>query len=127
MSTSGQMSFDELTFAGAALGDSAMVNAFLGSATGGGFLETATNALNNLLEPGTGLLTTEQSNDQTQITNLQNQITSDQANVSAMQSSLQNQLAQSDATIAELEQQYSSLTQMFAAENTANLQIANGV
>ncbi|HEY7390126.1 MAG TPA: flagellar filament capping protein FliD, partial [Bryobacteraceae bacterium] len=39
MSNTGQMSFDELGFASAALTSSAAVNAFLGSATTGGFLE----------------------------------------------------------------------------------------
>jgi flagellar hook-associated protein 2 len=126
MSDTGQMSFDELGFASTALTSSTAVNSFLGSATGGGYLETATNALNNLLEPGSGLLTTEQSNDQTQITNLQTQITTDQTNVSTMQTNLQNQLAQSDASIAELEQQYSSMSEMFSAEQTEDLQIANG-
>jgi flagellar hook-associated protein 2 len=126
MSDTGQMSFDELGFASTALTSSAAVNAFLGSATGGGFLETATNALNNMLDPSTGVLTTEQSNDQTQITNLQSQISTDQTNVTTLQSNLQNQLAQSDASIAELEQQYSSLSEMFSAEQTEDLQIANG-
>lgn len=126
MSDTGQMSFDELSFASTALTSSVAVNAFLGSATGGGFLETATNALNNMLDQSSGVLTTEQSDDQTQITNLQSQISTDQANLSTLQSNLQNQLAQSDASIAEMEQQYSSLSEMFSAENTEDLQIANG-
>jgi flagellar hook-associated protein 2 len=127
MSDTGQMSFDELGFASTALTSSAAVNSFLGSATGGGFLDTATNALNNMLDSSSGFLTTEQSNDQTQITNLQSEISTDQANVSTLQSNLQDQLSQSDASIAELEQQYSSLSEMFSAEQTEDEQIANGV
>jgi hypothetical protein len=36
--------------------NSAGVTAFLGSATGGGFLKTATDALNSLQDPTSGLL-----------------------------------------------------------------------
>jgi flagellar hook-associated protein 2 len=124
MDDSGQMSFDTLGFASTDLIDPSEVNAFLGSATGGGFLETATNALNNVLNSTTGLLTTEQSNDQTQLTNIGTQITTDQANVSQMQSQLQDQLSQSDATISDLEQQYSELSTLFTDENTQALENA---
>ena len=126
MDDTGQMSFDTLGFAGTDLTDSSAVNAFLGSTTGGGFLETATNTLNNLLNSTSGLLTTEQSNDQTQLTDISNQIGTDQTNVTQMQTQLEDQLAQSDATISEMEQQYSSLSAMFSAEQAEELAIANG-
>jgi flagellar hook-associated protein 2 len=126
MADTGQMSFDELSFAGTDLTNSGAVNAFLGSATGGGFLEAATNALNNVLASSTGLLPTTQSADQTQLTNISSEISTDQASVSTLQSNLEDQLSQSDATIAELEQQYSDLSSMFSAEQTADNQYANG-
>jgi flagellar hook-associated protein 2 len=126
MDDTGQMSFDSLGFASTDLISPNAVNAFLGSATGGGFLETATNSLNNLLDPTSGLLTTQQANDETQYTSLGNQITTDQANVSNLQTQLEEQLSQSDAAISELEQQYSELSSIFAAQNTADLQYSNG-
>ncbi len=125
LADTGQMSFDELSFAGTDLTNSSAVNAFLGSATGGGFLEAATNALNNVLDPSTGLLPSTQSADQTQLTNIGTEITTDEANVTTLQSQLQDQLSQSDAAIAELEQQYSEISSMFSAEQTADNQYAN--
>jgi len=45
--------------------------------------------------------------------------------VSNMQTQLQNQMAQADAAISTMEQQYSYLNSMFAAEQTADQEYAN--
>jgi len=102
------------------------VTAFLGSATGGGFLEAATNALKSMVDPTTGLLTTTETNVQSQITSLGNTITIKQNQVDQLQTQLTNQMAKADAAIATMEQQYSYMTSMFSAMQTADQMYANG-
>jgi flagellar capping protein FliD len=106
--------------------NSAGVTAFLGSATGGGFLEAATNAINSIEDSNAGLLKTTEAAVQSQITSIGNTITDKQNAVDQLQTNLTNQMAQADAAIATMEQQYSYLKSMFAAEQTADEMYANG-
>jgi flagellar hook-associated protein 2 len=122
----GTLTYSPLTMMATDLSNSAGVISFLGSATGGGFLETATNAMNNVLTSGTGLLTSDESSLQSQITALGNTITQKQAAVSQLQTNLTNQMAQSDAAIDAMQQQYSYMTSVFEAEQTADQMYANG-
>jgi len=94
------------------------VTAFLGSASGGGFLENATNALSNLETPTTGVLKAAEAGDQTQLTALASSISTKQSQVQQYQLNRENQMTQADAMIASMQQQYSYLTSMFAAEQT---------
>jgi flagellar capping protein FliD len=106
-------------------GNSSGVDTFLGSATGGGFLEAATNAINSLEDPTTGLIKTSETDLQSQISNLGTTISNKQTQVSNLQTQLQNQMAQADAAIATMEQQYSYLNSMFSAMQTADQMYAN--
>jgi hypothetical protein len=54
-----------------------------------------------------------------QITNIGNQITNKQNQVYQLQTTLTNQMAAADALIASMEQQYSYLSNMFQAQQTA--------
>ena len=56
----------------------------------------------------------------TQITNIGNQITTKQNQVDQLQTTLTNQMAAADAMISSMEQQYSYLTSMFQAQQTAD-------
>jgi len=125
-SNNGHLDYNALTLMGADLGNSAGVTAFLGSASGGGFLQSVTTALKNLEDPTAGLLKSAESGMQTQITNIASQIATKTAQVDQLQTNLTNQMAASDAMIASMEQQYTQLSAMFQAQQTANLQYANG-
>ena len=122
----GTLTYSPLTMMSTDLGNSAGVIAFLGSATGGGFLETATNAMNNVLDTTTGLLTTGQSSLQSEVTALGNTITQKQDDVSQLQTTLTNQMAQADASIELMQQQYNYMNSVFQAEQTSNEMFANG-
>jgi flagellar hook-associated protein 2 len=126
LGTNGQITFNSFTLIGTDIANSAAVTAFLGSPTGGGFLQLATNTLTGLEDSTTGLLKTSETDLGTQITNLGDTITAKQAKVSALQIQLQNQMAASDAMISSLEQQYTYLSGLFSAQQTANLSFANG-
>jgi flagellar hook-associated protein 2 len=122
----GQLTYTAMTLLGADFSDSTGVATFLGSATGGGFLKAATDTLNNLEDPSTGLIKTSETDLQSQISNLGTTITDKQNKVSDLQLQLQNRMARADASIASMEQQYSYLNSMFAAMQTADQMYANG-
>ena len=122
----GTLTYSPLAMMSTDLENSPGVIAFLGSATGGGFLQAATNAINNIETPSTGLLKTTESALQSQITSLGNTITQKQAAVSQLQTNLTNQMAQADAAIDSMQQQYSYMTSVFEAEQTADQMYANG-
>jgi len=107
------------------LSNSAGIIAFLGSATGGGFLQAATNAIDNIEDPNTGLLKSTEASVQSQIASIGSTIATKQAAVDQLQTNLTNQMATADAAIASMQQQYSYMSQMFAAQQTADLMYAN--
>jgi flagellar hook-associated protein 2 len=92
---------------------------FLGSPTGGGFLQYANNALNNVTDPISGSIATETQTFQSQSQNDQTQITNDQAKLQLMLTNLQNQMAIANALIAQLQSQNTFLQGLFQA-NTSN-------
>jgi len=103
------------------------VIAFLGSAKGGGFLQAATNALNNIETPNTGLLKTAESALRSQVNSLGNTITQKQAAVSQLQTNLTNQMAKADAAIDSMQQQYAYMNSVYLAEQTADQLQASGL
>jgi flagellar hook-associated protein 2 len=125
-SNNGNLDYDPTVLESLDASDPTNVATFLGSASGGGFLGSATNALNGLTTPVTGLLATDESSLQSEITDIGNQITTKQNQVNQLQSTLTTQMATADSSLAAMEQQYSELSQMYSAQNTANLQYANG-
>lgn len=126
LNNDGTLTYSPLTLMSTDLINSAGVTAFLGSATGGGFLEAATSAMNGVEDTGTGLLKTTEANLQSQIASLGDSITQKQNNVAQLQTQLTSQMAKADSMIASMQQQYSYLTSMFAAQQTADLMYANG-
>jgi flagellar hook-associated protein 2 len=126
LSENGQLTFDSQTLDSAYNANPAAVTSFLGSASGGGWLESATNTRTNLIDPNTGLVTNEETNLQSQSTSIGNQITAKQSQVTSLQTTLQNQMAAADALISTLEQQDNFLTQMMQAEQIDSQAIANG-
>lgn len=120
LGTNGQITYSPLTLMTTDLTSSASVTSFLGSATGGGFLKAATDALTSVEDTTSGLLKTAETDTKAQITKLGATISTKQAAVDAMQLSMQNQMAAADALIASMEQQYSYLSGMFQAQQTAD-------
>jgi hypothetical protein len=122
----GQLSIDTNTFTSAANANFPALLATLGSATTGGFLQTATNLLGGV-EDASGLVPQEESSLASQITAQQTQIASEQATVSQLQTTLTAQISQADSTIAALESQVSFVTGLFATYTGATNTQSNGL
>lgn len=113
----GEMSFDSSTFSGQ---NAAAITQFLGSATSGGFMQAATNAMSSVDDTNTGSLETEYAALQGSI-NQQNQlIQDDQARITQMETNLEAELTQADAAIATLQAQKTYYTELFQAEYPSN-------
>lgn len=119
--TTGQLSFDQSTFDSATTGQTAALTQFLGSATGGGYLEAATNTMTGILDPTTGVLSQDISSIQSNIASTNTQITTQQTQVTQLQSNLTQQMALADASIYDLQQQASEMQDMFTAEQDSEM------
>jgi flagellar hook-associated protein 2 len=121
----GHLQFDASTFASATSGSLTSALNFLGSESGGGFLQAADSTLTAVTDPVNGVITQQTQSFAASINTLTNKISTDQANLTTFQTNLTNQMAQADATIAQLEQQASQITSLFAAEQTASNALNN--
>ena len=121
----GQLTFNSQTLDSAYSNSSGAVASFLGSATGGGWLASATNALTDLVDPNVGLVTNEETSLQTQTTSIANQITTKNDQITTLQSNLTQQMAAADTLISTIEQQDTFLTQMLQAEQIDTQSIIN--
>ncbi|HJT89788.1 MAG TPA: flagellar filament capping protein FliD [Bryobacteraceae bacterium] len=110
LDSSGHLSFDPTVLNSAS---PAAVQQFLGSATSG-FLLAATNAMNSVTDPVTGMIQNSISSVQTQITNTNNQISDEQTRITDLQNTMQQQLSAADAAIAVLQQQVTYMSSLFA-------------
>lgn len=99
------------------LGD---VLTFLGDPATGGFLQSATNTLNGLLDPTTGTLPNEINSLNQQVTNEAQQIQVQQDKLNQLQDNLAKQMAAADTLIATLQQQTSFLTALLSTTNANN-------
>ena len=94
--------------------------AFLGSTTGGGFLKSATDAMNGLEDSTSGILKTSISSLATEMTDQDARIATEQEKVDQVKSDMQSRMAAADALIATMEQQVNYITGLFEAMRTAN-------
>jgi flagellar hook-associated protein 2 len=118
MDDTGKLTFDSSQFSSVSASD---LDQFLGSATGGGFLQTATNTMNAVEDPTTGFIPTATNDVNGEITQENDLITQEQQKITDLQNTLTQQMATADATIASLEQQKDYITNLFTAminENT---------
>src|ERR1019366_1077331 len=120
LGTDGHFTYNAFTLMSADLAASASVTLFLGSATGGGFLKNATANLTSVEDPVSGLLKTAETDMKSQIAKLGDKIAAKQAKVDALQINLQDQMARADALIASMQQQYTYLSGLFQAQQTAD-------
>ncbi len=116
----GHFTYNAMNLLATEFGNSSGVSSFLGSATGSGFLKAATDALNGLEDPTTGIVKQQETALQSQLTTVGTQISDKTAQVQQLQLNLQNQMAGADAMIAQMQQQYSYLTDLFSAQATAD-------
>lgn len=122
----GQLSFDQSAFDTATSGSTGALTQFLGSATGGGFLEMATNTLSGLMDPTSGVFTEDINAVQSSITSINSEITTKQDQVTQLQTSLTQQMSAADAMIYELQQQSTEMQDMFTAMQDSEIGSANG-
>jgi len=122
-SESGQLTFDQATFESVSQSDPQDLQNFLGSSTGGGFLESATNLLSGLENTNNGLFTVTNNSFQQQITSDNQEITDTENRITTMQNDLTAQMSQADTLIASLESQVSYYNELFTDTNNA---IQNG-
>ena len=93
---------------------------FLGSASTGGFLQTASHELTGLVDPTNGLIASDINGLTRLIANDAKKISDEQDRLTLLQNNLTSQMAAADALIASLEQQTSFLTQLFNTTNANN-------
>jgi len=116
--SNGVLSFDPTVLNSVTSSNLQGVTDFLGSATGGGFLQAATDALNGVLNSTSGTIPSETNGVAGQILSANNRISTDQDNINTLQTNLTNQMDAADAAIAEMQQQYTYLTGLFASMTT---------
>jgi flagellar hook-associated protein 2 len=116
--SNGKLSFDQAQFDSVASAHPTDVAAFLGSATSGGFLQSATDLLNGLEDPLSGTIETARTSAQDQITKKNQAISDEQDRIDQLQASLTAQLSAADALIASLEQKVTYLSQLFDTMNS---------
>lgn len=123
----GQLSVNESAFEAAASANFPALLSTLGTATTGGFLQTATNLLSGLEDPVTGVLKNDETSWANQISAQKTAIASEQARVTQLQTNLTQQISKADAAIAGLESQVSYVTGLFAQYTGANNTQSNGL
>jgi flagellar hook-associated protein 2 len=117
LSSNGQLSFDSSTFDSASC---SAVEGFLGSASGSGFLQAATNALDSVLDPTDGSLTVEQNTTSNEITQENTAISNENQSLTNLQNNLNQQMSAADTLIASLESEKSYYTSLFDSMMNVN-------
>jgi flagellar hook-associated protein 2 len=112
LDSQGKLSFQESQFDANTVEE---VEAFLGSATGSGFLKTATDVLKSVEDPTTGSVQTAIQGLKDGIKRQNDLITENQQRVDDLQANLQQQMAAADALLAQLESQRDYITNLFTA------------
>jgi flagellar hook-associated protein 2 len=120
----GTLTFDPTALSGLSSSQITDALSFLGSPTSG-FIQFATNTLNGITDPTTGVIATEAQALQNQTNTDQQQINNDQARINTLQANLQAQMAQADALIATLQQQNTFLTGLFQYATSNNPNVAS--
>lgn len=116
----GHLQFDSTAFAqnnGTSLNN---VLSFLGTESGGGFLQAANSLLASVTDPTSGLLPQESQSTADELTSLGQKISADQDQITQLQQNLTKQMAAADALISSLEQQVTQITNLFSAMQQAS-------
>jgi len=116
----GTLTFDSSAIAGLTSSQISDALTFLGNVNDGGFLQYANNTLDSITDPVSGAIAAETQTLSTQNTNDQTEINNDTAQLTLMQTNLENEMAQANALIATLENQTSFLQGLFQADTSNN-------
>ena len=100
-----------------AISEEEALAAFLGTPTTGGFLKSATDALNTLEDPISGIIETTKAGAQTAIDHQNRRIDDEQSRIDALTKDLTGRMAAADALISSLEQQVTYFTSLFGSMN----------
>jgi flagellar hook-associated protein 2 len=119
----GHLQFDSSVYSAAAGSSLSNVLNFLGSETGGGFLQAAHTILTSVTDSTNGLVTNDITTTGASVTNLTKKISSKQDTVTQMQTNLIQQMSRADAAISAMEQQVTQITNLFAAMQQASKSI----
>jgi flagellar capping protein FliD len=119
----GHLQFDSSEYSAAAASSLPDVLNFLGSESGGGFLQAAHTILTGITDSTTGLVASDITSTGASVTNLTKQISSKQDSVTQMQTALIQQISKADAAISAMEQQLTQITNLFAAMQQASKSI----
>jgi flagellar hook-associated protein 2 len=119
----GHLQFDSSVYSAAAASSLPDVLNFLGSESGGGFLQAIHTTLTGITDSTTGLVATDISTTGASVTNLTKQISSKQDSVTQMQTALIQQMSKADAAISAMEQQLTQITNLFLAMQQASKSI----
>ena len=109
----GNLQFNSSTFDALATTSPSQIVNFLGSETGGGFLQAAQNIVTSVNDSTTGMLAESSQAISSEISTIESKISDDQSSVSQLQQSLTAQMASADSTIAALQTQVTEITTLF--------------
>jgi flagellar hook-associated protein 2 len=111
--TNGHLNFDPTVLSSIRGPQLADLTSFLGGATGGGFLQFATNLMAGIEDANTGLLPTAISSTAGEIAHENQLIANRQNSLTQLQTSLQEQMSKADALISQIESRNSYFTTLF--------------
>ena len=109
----GTLTFNQSTLTSLPPDQISQALSFFGDANSGGFLQSATNSLNNLTDPVSGLLTGDLQSVEEQSQHEAQAISDATDRLNQLQTNLQAQLAAADALIATLQQQTQFIDGLF--------------
>lgn len=116
----GTLSLDTVAFLATSSSNFDALLTFLGSATGGGFLKSATDLLNGLEDSTSGAIKTSIASLDDQIKSQDDRIAAEQDRIDQYHANLVAQMSAADAMIAALEQQATYLNDLFESMRLAS-------
>jgi flagellar capping protein FliD len=120
-----KMTYDEPTFFSAALGHMDAISAFLGDGTTSGFLKNAAAGMASIEDPTRGTLQTAITANQAHVARDNARIATETAQVDKLQYNLMSRMSAADALISSMEQQYTVISNLFSAMNSASNSSSN--
>lgn len=123
----GHLSVDTSAFTNAANANFPAFLATLGSSSTGGFIKSATDLLNSVEDPLTGILSSESATLTSEVTSQKTKISNEQDTINTLQSNLTAQITKADTAIANLESQVTYVTGLFGQYTGATNTQANGL
>jgi len=121
--SNGRLTLDQSAFNQAGAAGFTAISEFLGSASGSGFLAYASSLLNSLTDSEDGLVSTELSSIQSQISWQNTRIEQEEDRISQIEQNLNARLTAADALIASLERQATYLNGLFEAMRSLREQL----